>query len=993
MKLRNIIFGLFASAAVLVSCNPDEEFLGPASLKANVTTLNVGADAGSTATFLIKATRDWSIALSGDAAENLTVSPSQGSGSGEEITITVTAKAANEMRAKFANLTITSGNLTPVTVTVTNEGKITGPYTIAELRAYPIGTTLPSGATLEAVVLNDVNLKNFSQQSIYVQDATGGITLRIAEYGAYTYARGSKLTVDLEGTTTDEWGGVRQLNNVKKSGITETVSETAPTPIEATVEDFLANKYEGQYIALSKVQFVSTELEKNFVEPKDEKKPDEYGTTSIKFEVEGYDNIFIVYSYCYGSQDETYPLASAAVPDGSGTLKGIASRYIDDNKNVTYQIVLTGEADYSGLTGERFVPASYIEINKTSEALPPVAGKYPLEITSSMDWTIEENAEWLTLDKSSGSGSDKVEITFDAYDSTEPREATVVVKGDGVEKTLTLTQKAGEVLTIEQFEAKENGDPTYYRIRGKIVKIDDPEKGRIYINDGTGDTQFYVAGVKVDKYSTTDDFATLGLKLGDEITVEGTKGQNSGGTKNRALNAYYISHVAAPEVQVSTVAQINASEKGTIVKAEGTVVAKSKKGFMLADANKDAIYVNVNDIPDVEVGNKVTVEGAKDSYYGTHRISSPEFVVTDNTTAAPAHPDLNELADAVAVDALKTYDNAWDGTDYVEVKYFKVTGTLGNSVYVNVGEAERSFKIENSFESYSDLNGKTVTLTGYIYGYNTNSKYFQVMATSVVFENYLIAADVEVVATATSAKIAVKSNTSWSISGTSDWASLGATSGTGNQEVEVTFEAYAATDVDRTATFTLQAEGLEPVTVTLTQKKGAAEVVGGAVVYGFECTKQTGKTSYVTEFQLDLNNIGWTLYGINGGSWDAKWRIGGKSLDSASLYMYTTAAIADNVGKIVLYTNGISDSITVNSITLTVHSTAEDAVSGTNPVATLQNTDTDWAKGVLKNVEFAKADSADWSGKYYRIVFNITNTSTSNRGIDLLSVEFRSAEE
>lgn len=844
MKLRNIIFGLFASVAVLVSCNPDEEFLGPASLKANVTTLNVGADAGSTATFLIKATRDWSIALSGDAAENLTVSPSQGSGSGEEIAITVTAEAANEMRAKFANLTITSGNLTPVTVTVTNEGKITGPYTIAELRAYPIGTTLPSGATLEAVVLNDVNLKNFSQQSIYVQDATGGITLRLAEYGAYTYARGSKLTVDLEGTTTAEYGGVRQLNNVKKSGIAETASETAPTPIEATVEDFLANKYEGQYIALSKVQFVSTELEKNFVEPKDEKEPDKYGTTSIKFEVEGYDNIFIVYSYCYGSQDETYPLASAPVPDGSGILKGIASRYVDDDENVTYQIVLTGEADYSGLTGERFVPASYIDINKTSEALPPVAGKYPLEITSSMDWTIEENADWLTLDKSSGSGSDKVEITFDAYDSTEPREATVVVKGDGVEKTLTLTQKAGEVLTIEQFEAKENGDPTYYRIRGKIVKIDDPEKGRIYINDGTGDTQFYVAGVKVDKYSTTDDFATLGLKLGDEITVEGTKGQNSGGTKNRALNAYYISHVAAPEVQVSTVAQINASEKGTIVKAEGTVVAKSKKGFMLADANKDAIYVNVNDIPDVEVGNKVTVEGAKDSYYGTHRISSPEFVVTDNTTAAPAHPDLNELADAVAVDALKTYDNAWDGTDYVEVKYFKVTGTLGNSVFVNVGEAERSFKIENSFDSYSGLNGQTVTLTGYIYGYNTNSKYFQVMATSVVFENYLIAADVEVAATATSAKIAVKSNTSWSISGTSDWASLGATSGTGNQEVEVTFEAYAATDVDRTATFTLQAEGLEPVTVTLTQKKVAAVVNGVTDVLDYAFAGMPGTSSY-----------------------------------------------------------------------------------------------------------------------------------------------------
>ena len=62
MKVRNYIWGLFASLAVLASCEPEEELLGPASLKSDKTEVSV-PQAGGSETFQLKATRDWKVTL------------------------------------------------------------------------------------------------------------------------------------------------------------------------------------------------------------------------------------------------------------------------------------------------------------------------------------------------------------------------------------------------------------------------------------------------------------------------------------------------------------------------------------------------------------------------------------------------------------------------------------------------------------------------------------------------------------------------------------------------------------------------------------------------------------------------------------------------------------------------------------------------------------------------------------------------------------------
>ena len=113
------------------------------------------------------------------------------------------------------------------------------------------------------------------------------------------------------------------------------------------------------------------------------------------------------------------------------------------------------------------------------------------------------------------------------------------------------------------------------------------------------------------------------------------------------------------------------------------------------------------------------------------------------------------------------------------------------------------------------------------------------------------------------------------------------------------------------------------------------------------------------------------------------WRIGGNSLTAVDRTLYSTTAIANNVNKIVI-THGTAASVTVNSMKVTVHSTAAGAASGTSDiVATF--TPTFQASG---DVTINKTGTTSWANCYYRIVYNITITDSKNKFIQFSKAEF-----
>ena len=240
-----------------------------------------------------------------------------------------------------------------------NNGEVTPPVggsamTIAEALAQT--GTFASGTTVEGVVISNMALNNLtSKKGMYIQDETAGLQFYLAANHEFAY--GDKVQVDLSGVSVGAYNGAVQISGLALEKITKISSGNTVTAKSVTMADFLANKYEGQYIALSGVQVAASDLSKTFVEGG--------AHTSINME-DANGNKFVVFSSKYATYGEK------TVPQGSGVIKGISSI-----NNGNMQIIFTQESDFAGLTGARFdgtVPTPPAGDDDDEEVVTPPAG-------------------------------------------------------------------------------------------------------------------------------------------------------------------------------------------------------------------------------------------------------------------------------------------------------------------------------------------------------------------------------------------------------------------------------------------------------------------------------------------------------------------------------------------------------------------------------------------------------------------------------------------
>lgn len=463
---------------------------------------------------------------------------------------------------------------------------------------------------------------------------------------------------------------------------------------------------------------------------------------------------------------------------------------------------------------------------------------------------------------------------------------------------------------------------------------------------------------------------SLGLAdlAGHIITVYGYfAGGNNANFRN--ILAVSVQDEGEPETPTSTIAEVIAAEKGSLVKTEATVMAIHKKGYILGDAT-GAIYVYTNSEPAVAVGNKILISGTTDNYYGTVQIKSATIEENDNATATPTYPEPVDLTGLEAFNAFTV------NTDKIDITYAKLSGVMQSSGYfLKRDGANHDIQLSNIYESYTDLAGAEFTVTGYIYGFNAGSNYYQVIPVSVETKPYLRAekTEVECAGSDTSVSFAIKSNTSWTVSCDDAWIIDYTKSGNGDGSVTVSFAENSG--AQRTATFTVKATGLADVVVTLEQQ--AAGTVAPVLVYTLSPVAGKDNSYASAGADIDVDGITWSVQGNNT---MVPWRIGGKKLSGEKRLVYSTAPIADNIKKVVV-DHGSANSITVDNLTLTVHNSKEDAASGENPVSTV-------------SVAFAANDSvtfnsdADWTGKYYRFTYTVTVEGDKNKFFEFKKAEF-----
>lgn len=179
-----------------------------------------------------------------------------------------------------------------------------------------------------------------------------------------------------------------------------------------------------------------------------------------------------------------------------------------------------------------------VEVTKSIAAIPADGGADTIYVKANGNWTlrtkdakgIEKDSlpAWLTVTPTNGEASNEpVPVIFKAEKTTKSLSTTLYLTCNGETQRIDVMQQAGKVelpiSTCAEFLAGPNGDS--YRIKGTVTKIANATYGNMYINDGTGEA--YIYGT-LDANGGEKNFASLGIEVGDEVTVQGPKDTYNG---------------------------------------------------------------------------------------------------------------------------------------------------------------------------------------------------------------------------------------------------------------------------------------------------------------------------------------------------------------------------------------------------------------------------------------------------------------------------------
>ena len=270
-----------------------------------------------------------------------------------------------------------------------------------------------------------------------------------------------------------------------------------------------------------------------------------------------------------------------------------------------------------------------LTVSPSSMTFPSAGGQQTAAIMSNDIWAIYSDQLWCTVSKSNGSNNATITVTVDKNTTNSSRTAFVNIVGNySGTKSINIIQGGDDIeeVTIADFNSRTDGD-ALYKITGVITRIANTTYGNIYIKDATDETYIY-GTLTADGQS--QQFASLGLKVGDIVTLVGPK--TTYGSTVEMVNGLYQGHIAVTEVSIAdflnkednpdiyyrvtgTITEIVNAAYGNLYLSDGTnslYVYGCYPGWgATGDARKDCIATL-----GIEVGDRLTVIGTKFTYNG-----------------------------------------------------------------------------------------------------------------------------------------------------------------------------------------------------------------------------------------------------------------------------------------------------------------------------------------------------------------------------------------
>ena len=162
-----------------------------------------------------------------------------------------------------------------------------------------------------------------------------------------------------------------------------------------------------------------------------------------------------------------------------------------------------------------------IQVSSSYVGIDEAGGSTTITLNASESWSFDEAElpEWLTVSPMHG-GAGETTVTFTAPAAPDGRTAVLHISCADKSQTINVIQGLSTVSEATCAEVNAGPESKTYRVTGTVTRIINTTYGNWYIQDETGEV--YIYGT-LDAKGQTKNFLSLGLEVGDIVTIEGPK--------------------------------------------------------------------------------------------------------------------------------------------------------------------------------------------------------------------------------------------------------------------------------------------------------------------------------------------------------------------------------------------------------------------------------------------------------------------------------------
>lgn len=223
-----------------------------------------------------------------------------------------------------------------------------------------------------------------------------------------------------------------------------------------------------------------------------------------------------------------------------------------------------------------------IQLSQSSTlSIPVEGGKVEFDVTSAADWKFVTNDKkgnpvdsipaWISSSCKGGSAG-TTHVVFNAAATKGANNSTFKLVSGAQTQYITVIQGVLNPPFSTCAEILAGNDGETYKVKGTLTKLSNTVYGNWYIKDATGEV--YVYGT-LDANGSAQNFSSLKLEEGDEVTIQGPRTTYGGSPqlKNVTVLSYTKSLIKVEELDKDTLNKAGEDFNVTLtVKGEGVTV-------------------------------------------------------------------------------------------------------------------------------------------------------------------------------------------------------------------------------------------------------------------------------------------------------------------------------------------------------------------------------------------------------------------------------------